>query len=131
MSYRFVGMAGVAGTLLRYYIGLWVQQTIPQTPFPVGSLTVNLAGCFALGWFSWWALDNPRLSSAVRTAISTGLIGSFTTFSTFSAETVQLFRQGLWGSGISYAGLSMIGGLALAWLGTAAAGKGRKRERHG
>ena len=57
MSYRFVGMAGVAGTLLRYYIGLWVQQTIPQTPFPVGTLTVNLAGCFALGWFSWWALD--------------------------------------------------------------------------
>lgn len=131
MPYLWVGIAGVVGTLLRYYMGLWVQQTVPQTSFPVGTLAVNLAGCFALGWFSRWALDNPRISPSVRTGISTGLIGSYTTFSTFSVETVQLFRQELWGTGILYAGLSLAGGLYLTRLGMALANRRRERAQHG
>jgi len=127
MTYVLVGIAGVIGTLLRYVLGLWVQQSVPPTSFPVGTLTVNLLGCFALGWISQWVMGKSRISPSIRTSISTGLIGSFTTFSTFSAETVQLFRQGLWGNGIGYAGLSMIGGLCLVWMGTAVAD--RRRER--
>ncbi len=130
MSYFLVGIAGIIGTLLRYVLGLWVQQLVPQTSFPVGTLAVNLVGCFALGWFFQWVMDKNRISPRVRTSISTGLIGSFTTFSTFSVETVQLFRQGLWGSGIAYVGISMIGGLCLVWMGTAVADRRRERVRH-
>ena len=131
MSYFLVGIAGVIGTLLRYVLGVWVQQSIPHTAFPIGTLAVNLVGCFALGWFSQWVQDKNRISPRIRTSISTGLIGSFTTFSTFSVETVQLFRQGLWGNGIGYAGLSMTGGLFLAWLGTVVAGRRREGAQHG
>jgi CrcB protein len=131
LSYWLVGIAGVIGTLLRYWLGMGVQQSVPHSAFPTGTLAVNLAGCFVLGWFSQWALNGGRVSPRIRTSISTGLIGSFTTFSTFSAETVQLFRQGLWGSGLGYAGLSLIGGLCLVWLGMAAAGRRRRGTRNG
>lgn len=130
MAYWLVGIAGVLGTWLRYVLGQWVQQAVPQGGFPAGTLAVNLAGCFALGWFSRWALDNPRIFPRFRTAVSTGFIGSFTTFSTFSVETVQLFRQEQWGIGILYAGLSMAGGLCLTWLGTAVAGRRKERVEH-
>jgi crcB protein len=131
MSFVWVGLGGVIGTLLRYVLGGSVQHWAAQPAFPVGTLAVNLAGCLALGWFSRWVQDKRRIPTPIRTGISTGLIGSFTTFSTFSAETVQLFRQGMWGSGFAYVAASMIGGLCLVWLGTAAAGRRRKEEAHG
>ena len=131
MSYWWVGIAGVVGTLLRYCLGLWVQQSVPQTSFPVGTLMVNLAGCFALGWFYGWTMSHNRISPRIRTAVSTGLIGSFTTFSTFSVETVQLFRQGLWGIGIGYAALSLIGGWVLVWWGAAVVRGRKERTQHG
>jgi len=74
MSYFLVGIAGIIGTLLRYVLGLWVQQLVPQTSFPVGTLAVNLVGCFALGWFFQWVMDKNRISPRVRTSISTGLM---------------------------------------------------------
>jgi CrcB protein len=131
MIYFWVGLAGIVGSLLRYGLGWWVQQAVPPTAFPAGTLAVNLIGCFALGWFSRWALNTGRVPPRVHTAISTGLIGSFTTFSTFSVEMIRLFRQGLWGSAFGYAGLSLIGGLALVWLGTAVADRRGKEPRHG
>jgi CrcB protein len=123
--YVWNGTAGILGTWLRYGLGLWAQSWAPRTLFPLGTLTVNLIGCFVLGWFSQWVLDKTRVSPQLRSGISTGLLGSFTTFSAFSVETVQLFRHGLWGVGAVYAGISLIGGLGLVWLGTWAAG-GRK-----
>ena len=127
----WVGIAGSIGTLLRYFIGLWVGRLGMLSLFPVGTLTVNLIGCLVLGWFAQWAETKRFLSPPVRTGISTGLIGSFTTFSTFSAETVQLFRLGRWESGIAYLVISMFGGLCLVWLGTVIGGKKRKEATHG
>lgn len=131
MSYWLVGIAGIIGTLLRYYMGLWVQQTVPQTSFPVGTLAVNLAGCFALGWFFRGVQDKKWISPHIRTGISTGLIGSFTTFSTFSVEAFQLFRQGHAGIGLLYMGTSAIGGWCLVRLGMAVASRRREETRHG
>jgi len=98
MTSFIVGVAGIFGASLRYGLGTWVRQLLPQSVFPFGTLAVNLIGCFVLGWFSAWS-RNRRLSPRFQTAASTGLIGSFTTYSAFSVETVELFRQGLWESG--------------------------------
>lgn len=130
MDYIWVGIAGIVGTWLRYGLGLLVQPSLAQPPFPIGTLTVNLIGCFALGWFSQWGLGKIRLSARVRFSISTGLIGSFTTSSTFSVETVQWIRQGWIGSALVYAGTSLIGGLCLVWLGTRVASR-RERAKRG
>jgi CrcB protein len=131
MTYFWIGIAGIVGAFLRYVLSSWVQGLPPEALFPIGTLTVNLAGCFALGWFSQWVLDKIRISPHLRSSISTGLIGSFTTFSAFSVETVQCFRQGLYGVAIAYAGASLIGGLCLVWLGAAVASGRRGKRRNG
>jgi len=128
LNYVWIGIAGIAGTGLRHVLGVWARALFPQTSFPVGTLAVNLIGCFVLGWFAQLVLAKSRISHQVRLAISTGLIGSFTTFSTFSVETVQLIQGGMLGAGIAYAGVSLIGGLLLVWLG-AASGIGKSGGR--
>lgn len=129
MTSFIVGVAGIFGASLRYGLGTWVRQLLPQSVFPFGTLAVNLIGCFVLGWFSAWS-RNRRLSPRFQTAASTGLIGSFTTYSAFSVETVELFRQGLWESGTAYVAASMLGGLCLVWLGASIASGGRKDANH-
>lgn len=131
MNYVWIGIAGIVGTWLRYGISLWIQRLSPQLLFPIGTLTVNLIGCFVLGWFSQWALNKACITPRIRTGIQTGLIGSFTTFSTFSVETVQLFQHELYASAAAYMGISLVGGLCLVWLGAATAGRGRERSQNG
>lgn len=122
MIYFVVGIAGAVGSLLRHSIGVWVHS-YGFLSFPLGTLFTNLIGCFALGWFTQWMSDRGNVSPVIRVGIGTGLIGSFTTFSTFSVETVQLLRQGAWLSGAGYVLLSLWGGLLLAWLGMTAASR--------
>lgn len=118
LNYVWIGIAGIAGTCLRYVLGVWARAMFPQTSFPVGTLAANLIGCFVLGLVAQLVLDKFRISHQIRLAISTGLIGSFTTFSTFSVETVQLIQGSMFGAAIAYAGASLIGGLLLVWLGS-------------
>lgn len=116
MNAAAVGFFGAIGALLRYGIGRYVGGWW-MSSFPLGTLGINFAGCLALGWFSSWAAAQKRLPAWLRTGIGTGLIGAFTTFSTFSVETVGLVRDGLWGMAALYMMLSVIGGFALAWTG--------------
>jgi len=120
MIYIVVGIGGVVGALLRYYADHFIHTLWPST-FPFGTLLVNFLGCFALGWFLRQTSNKGNISPYIVKGIGTGLIGSFTTFSAFSVETVELLRNGLWLSGISYVLLSLWGGLGLAWLGTSLA----------
>ena len=115
MVYMAVGLAGVVGALLRYYIGLAVQAGW-DVPFPLGTLVVNGIGCFAVGWMTT-APYARRIPEMVRQSIGTGLIGSFTTFSAFSVETVELVQAQRWGAAIGYMLDSLWGGLLLAWIG--------------
>jgi len=131
MTYVWVGIAGAVGALLRYGLGLFLQQPGSPAAFPFGTLAANLTGCFVLGWFSRRVLGNPRVSPRFRAAVSTGLIGSFTTYSAFGVETVELVRLGKWGSAALYIGISLVGGLLLVRMGSAAAGAGKERIRHG
>jgi CrcB protein len=113
--YIIVGIAGIIGALLRYYLGLWVHQWWIYS-FPFATLITNYLGCFALGWFTTWAA-NSKFPAWLRTGLGTGLIGSFTTFSTFSVETMQLIHQHLWGIAFLYVLLSLWGGLLMAHWG--------------
>lgn len=129
MSYLWIGIAGIFGTSLRYFLSDWAQEWPLQTMFPIGTLMVNLIGCFMLGWFCRWVLDKPNMSPQLRSSITTGFIGSFTTFSTFSVENIELLRQGHYGVSMAYMVLSIIGGLCCVWLGMQA-GRWRKEKVH-
>ncbi|GGA40192.1 hypothetical protein GCM10007416_11460 [Kroppenstedtia guangzhouensis] len=110
MQVLAVGLGGMAGALLRYGLGLALAP--PVGGFPVGTLTANWIGCLALGWFHSRFSGAP-LSPAVRGGIATGLIGSFTTFSTFSVETHQLLQSGQMGTACLYLLASLWGGIFL------------------
>src|SRR4051812_41271084 len=108
MRYLWVGLGGAAGSIARYTIGL----NVDQTRFPWGTLTINLVGAFVLGLFLTLALGN--LSVDVITPISVGVIGGFTTFSTFAWEGFTLGRTGRPGIAFIYVSVSVLGGLLAA-----------------
>ena len=86
-----------------------------EIAFPAATLAVNLSGSFLLGLLV--GLVGERLDVVIRTALFIGLLGGFTTFSTFSVETVALMRDGDSFQAIGNVLFSVAGGLALAWAG--------------
>ncbi|GIP40887.1 putative fluoride ion transporter CrcB 1 [Paenibacillus sp. J31TS4] len=111
-----VGLAGALGALLRYALGAGVLL-IWGSPYPLATFAANLGGSFVLGWLTGRAASRPAWPAWVMPVLGTGLIGAFTTFSTFSVETLALWREGHAGTAVLYSLLSIWGGLALAWLG--------------
>ncbi|MDQ7803353.1 fluoride efflux transporter CrcB [Amycolatopsis sp. A133] len=91
MTPVLVALGGAAGSILRYLIDRKVQQW-RDSPFPFGTLTVNIAGSFILGFLSGWLLHGAEPSS-VRALVAVGFCGGLTTFSTFGYETVRLFLE--------------------------------------
>lgn len=107
-----VAVGGAAGTLARYWIGV----AVGVRTFPWATLGINVAGCFALALL----LAGPAASrwpTDVTTALAVGLVGGFTTYSTFGYETVTLARGGHLAWAAAYVGLSVVGGLAAATAG--------------
>ena len=88
-----IGIGGGLGSIARFVIsreiGNWMGNYLPY-----GTLTVNVAGSLALGWFISFFLDRPEVSSALRLGLTVGFLGAFTTFSTFSYESLQLLLNG-------------------------------------
>lgn len=115
MVYFLVGIAGFLGAILRYLIGLALFNE--SLVFPFATLITNLFGSFLLAWFTTGLFKMLSLPANIKTAIGTGLIGSFTTFSTLSVETVHLFQSAHFYLGIIYIFVSMIGGLVMSRLG--------------
>ncbi|MEV4057569.1 fluoride efflux transporter CrcB [Amycolatopsis sp. NPDC049688] len=91
MTLVLVALGGAAGSVLRYLTDRRIQQW-RDSPFPFGTLTVNIAGSFVLGFLSGWLLHGAEPSS-VRALVAVGFCGGLTTFSTFGYETVRLFLQ--------------------------------------
>jgi CrcB protein len=92
LIYTFIGIAGAIGALLRYGIGVILPST-SYMGFPVHTLCINLLGCFCLSWFFTWVAEHDYFPNWMITAITTGFIGSFTTFSTFNIEIIQLVEE--------------------------------------
>ncbi|MFS1513329.1 fluoride efflux transporter CrcB [Chengkuizengella sp. SCS-71B] len=112
--YLYIGLAGFLGANLRFMISEFTYSS--DYFFPTGTLLCNLIGCFALGWFSEY-MKTSKLSVKIKTAISTGLIGSFTTFSAFSIETISLIQDHKVFIAVIYIFVSFIGGSFFVWLG--------------
>jgi CrcB protein len=114
-EWLLVGLAGAVGAPLRYLVDSVVSDRVEGT-FPLGTLTVNVSGSLALGLLSGLVIYH-GLSGSPNLILGTGLIGAYTTFSTFSFETVALIQEGEGGLAV----LSVLGN-ALAGAGAAAAG---------
>jgi CrcB protein len=91
MLLLFVGIGGFFGAIVRYVVSGIVQEFF-SAQFPVGTLTVNVLGSFLIGFLS--ALFEEVVAPEVRAALITGFLGSLTTFSTFSYETVSMISEG-------------------------------------
>ena len=88
----YLALGGAAGAILRYWIS-GLPHKIYSGVFPWGTLIVNLAGSFLIGFF-WGLLGRENMGANVRTFLFIGLFGSFTTFSTFAFESLNLIRDG-------------------------------------
>ncbi|MGA9226448.1 MAG: fluoride efflux transporter CrcB [Mesobacillus sp.] len=115
MAYLWIGIAGFLGAILRYSIGLFLFDE--SLEFPFATLTVNLLGSFLLSWFTTVFVKRFSIPDHLKAAIGTGLIGSFTTFSTLSVETVTLIHNNELFLAFVYVLISIAGGLIMSRLG--------------
>src|SRR5205823_4296104 len=118
MVFLLIAVGGAAGALLRYLIGGAVQR-MSAGGFPIGTMFVNVSGCFLIGILLRQFL-NMQLSPELRAFLIVGFCGGFTTFSTFSAETLGLIEGGEYGRAMSYVILSVVLCLSATFMGMAA-----------
>ncbi len=116
LNYLYVALGGALGATGRYIVSMWVNNKY-QSVFPYGTFIVNVAGCFVLGVFYTLTLDKSVLSPQIRTAVNVGFIGAFTTFSTFSLETLNIIRENNIKIALTNIVFSVIVGLLAVWLG--------------
>src|SRR5215213_5838243 len=88
-----VGLAGLLGTLCRYWLSGAVSRRYGEA-FPAGTLVVNLLGCFAAGLLFHFMQERQAFSETARAAVFVGLLGGFTTFSSYGLQTFTLLREG-------------------------------------
>lgn len=116
MLYLFVGIGGIVGSLLRYGLAE-VTTYLWNTEFPLGTLLINVTGAFLLGWFTTRFVIRQKLHPYFLTAFTSGVVGSYTTFSTFCMDAVKLIEHGADIPGMLYIGASLLGGLLSVKLG--------------
>lgn len=91
-----VAAGGAVGAALRFSVGTWWAGRL-QTALPVHTLAINIIGSLLLGLLMALSIDRALIGPSWRLLLGTGLLGGFTTFSTFSYETIALVEQGQWG----------------------------------
>jgi len=113
-----VCLGGALGTGARYLLSTWLERATPSE-FPYGTLLVNVLGSFLLGLVMQVALATDPLSPTLRLSLTAGVLGGFTTYSTFNYETVESLRGGAWGLAALYVGATLGGCLLAGFLGVA------------
>ncbi len=103
--------------MLRYLISGWVQDRSGSILFPFGTAAVNLIGCFVIGLLTFLVETRSYFSVETRAFLLIGLLGSFTTFSTFGSETLVLIRSGRMDMAALYAGGQVVLGVIMVWFG--------------
>ncbi len=116
----YIALGSALGGMLRYLLGGWIQRAAGHG-FPLGTLVINVSGSLALGLLLRWASHPPTLNPDLRAFLTVGLCGGFTTFSTFSAESITLMQDGQWGKAMTYILLSVTLSLAATAAGFAMA----------
>jgi CrcB protein len=111
----FVGLGSFIGGISRYLISLFIQNKFLST-FPYGTLAVNIMGCFLIGIVYGFS-ERGNMNAEWRIFLATGIMGGFTTFSSFSNETVSMLRDAQYLQAFSYILFSLIVGLAVTFAG--------------
>jgi fluoride exporter len=110
----WIGIGGFCGAITRFLIGSWLSGTFGTAVFPVATFVINITGSFLLGLLAGGASS---LTPQVMSALTVGFLGSYTTFSTFSVETLRLIEQNQILPALFYATGSVAAGLIGAWAG--------------
>ena len=113
----FVGLGGFIGASLRYITGLFIGRFAIETQFPYGTFVVNMVGCLLIGFLAGISDARGVLNDTARAFVFTGMLGAFTTFSTFSYETMGLFQNGQTSPALTNLGLQIVLGLLAVWGG--------------
>ena len=116
----YVAIGSAVGGVSRYLLGGVIQRALAAS-FPVGTLLINVTGSALLGFLLRYALDTPSLTPEIRALLGVGFCGGYTTFSTFSYETVALLEDGDWRRAGVYVTLSVVGSLLATFVGFVAA----------
>lgn len=121
-AYLTIMLGGALGTGLRFCLSSWMATKWGET-FPIGTLLVNVTGSFAISFFAGLAGPDGRflVSPLTRQFVTIGIMGGYTTFSSFSLQTLALMNDGQWARAGANVGLSVALCLLAVWLGQAAA----------
>jgi CrcB protein len=122
MLYLLVGLGGALGSVARFFLSGVIASQFGGT-FPWGTLIVNVTGSFIIGFYATLTGPDGRVfaGGGARQFFLSGLCGGYTTFSSFSLQTLNLARDGEWGQAGANAVLSLVGCLFAVWLGHIAA----------
>lgn len=121
VNIALVALGGAIGSVSRYLLGTRIQSASLSLDFPFGTLMVNLIGCFLIGFLSQLVETRGLFTPEARNLVFIGMLGGFTTFSSFGNDTVNLLRAGETFHGLANVAANVIAGLALVWLGRATA----------
>jgi CrcB protein len=121
MMSRFfwICLGGAVGTGARYLVSGWALATL-GTSFPYGTLAVNAVGSFLLGLLMQIGIATPLLSPTLRLTLTTGVMGGFTTYSTFNYETIRYVQDGFWQLAFANVAVTLVSCLAAGFAGLAA-----------
>lgn len=112
-TFLLISFGAVMGANLRYWVGLWAASAL-GTSFPYGNLIINLTGSFILGFFMTLAMDRLLLDPRWRIFFAIGFLGSYTTFSSYTYESMNLILDNQWLSGLlNLFGSALLGGIAV------------------
>lgn len=112
-----IGLGGCVGAILRYLVAGGVHALAKTAAFPVGTLTVNVTGCLLIGIGGGLMEHRQLFSPEWRAFLFIGILGSFTTFSTFGLESFNLAKEGQWLASFGNIGFSLLLGLGAVVLG--------------
>lgn len=112
-----VGLGGFLGAVLRYGVGGWIGRWKAGWTFPIETLVINVLGCLVLGLLAGLAEARGVFSSSTRVFLFIGLLGGFTTYSTYGYESFQLLRGGQWADAALSTTLQMVLGIGGVWAG--------------
>jgi len=112
-----VGVGSLVGGVLRYGLSIWVHRVLDNPWFPYGTLAVNVLGCLVIGFLAGLAETRTAFTSEARLFLFVGILGGFTTFSSFALETFSLARDTQNVAALINIGLQLILGLLAVWVG--------------
>ena len=112
-----VGLGGFLGSSARFVLSGWVHQSLPQTGFPYGTLAVNVLGCLVIGILGGQMELRQALGPSQRLFLLIGVLGGFTTFSSFAYETMSLAHAADFLKVAGNVTGHLVLGLGAAWLG--------------